>query len=70
MRLKPFDKGIQFVDKILIEGLPPSKVGDLTVSITFELTKDDVLALAVVVFDEDGKELETQALVVKKVSQL
>lgn len=51
---KTFDKGVEFIDKIEISGLPKANVGDLAINVTFELTKDDALEVAVDVLDKSG----------------
>jgi molecular chaperone DnaK (HSP70) len=66
---KTHDKGIEFVDEILIYNLPPAKVGDLKIKVIFELTKDDILAMAVHVSDKNGNEIESKDVKIKKVSE-
>lgn len=67
--LKTHDKGIDFVDEILIYNLPPSKVGDLKIKVVFELTKDDILAMSVSIVDRDGNEIDSKDVKIKKVSE-
>jgi len=52
--VKTFDNGVEYIDKIEISGLPQSNVGDLTINVTFELTKDDALQIAVEVLDRNN----------------
>lgn len=51
---KTFDKGVVYIDKIEISGLPKANVGDLSINVIFELTKDDALEVAVEVLDKNG----------------
>jgi len=51
---KTYDNGIEFVDEIKIEGIPPSKVGELVIKVTFELTKDACLEIDVEILDSNG----------------
>ncbi len=67
--MKTHDKGIDFVDEILIYSLPPSKVGDLKIKVIFELTKDDILAMAVSIADKEGNEIDSKDVKIKKVSE-
>ena len=67
---KTYDKGIDFVDEIIIEGIPPSKVNELTIRVTFELTKDDSLAVAVKILDSNGVEQHSESLNVSKASNV
>lgn len=52
---KTHDNGIDFIDSLTISGLPNSKVGELKVRVTFELTKDDTLSLQVKIINENGE---------------
>jgi len=63
------DKGIEYVDEIEIQNLPPSKVGDLRIKVTFELTKDDILAMSVYITDKEGNEVDAKDVKIKKVSE-
>ena len=65
---KTYDKGIDIVDKITIEGIPPSKVNELTIRVTFELTKDDSLAVDVKILDNNGLEQHSETIQVLKAS--
>jgi molecular chaperone DnaK (HSP70) len=67
--LKTHDKGIEFVDEILIYNLPPSKVGELKIKVIFELTKDDILAMSVSITDKNGNEIDSKDVKIKKVSE-
>jgi molecular chaperone DnaK len=67
--LKTFDKGFQFVDELIIYNLPPSNVGDFKIIITFELTKDDILDMSVLIKDKNNNEIDSSAVKTKKVSQ-
>ena len=49
-----YDEGINFVDEIKIENIPPMKVGELIINVTFDLTKDDTLEVSVEIVDNDG----------------
>ncbi len=67
---KTHDKGIDFVDEIVIEGIPSSKVNELTIRVTFELTKDDSLAVDVKILDTNGVEQHSESLNVLKASNV
>jgi molecular chaperone DnaK (HSP70) len=67
---KTHDKGIDFVDEIIIEGLPPSKVNELTIRVTFELTKDDSLEVAVEILDINGDIKHSKNLKISKASDV
>ena len=68
---KTFDMGISFVDEIIIEGIPmPNQIGDYTVKVTFELTKDDSLDIAVELLDKQGHCQNQKALNVKRASNI
>jgi molecular chaperone DnaK (HSP70) len=67
---KTHEKGIDFVDEIIIEGIPPSKVNELTIRVTFELTKDDSLDVSVKILDSNGLEQHTESINVAKASNV
>jgi len=67
---KTHDKGIDFVDEIIIEGIPPSKVNELTIRVTFELTKDDSLSVSVKILDSNGMEQHSESTNVSKASNV
>lgn len=67
---KTHDTGIDFVDEIIIEGIPPSKVNELTIKVNFELTKDDSLAVAVKILDSKGMEQHAESINVSKASNV
>lgn len=67
---KTHDKGIDFVDEIVIEGIPPSKVNELTIRVTFELTKDDSLEVSVKILDANGVEQHAESMNVSKASNV
>jgi len=67
---KTYDKGIDFVDEIIIEGIPPSKVNELTIRVTFELTKDDSLSVSVKILDSNGLEQHSESINVSKASNV
>lgn len=67
---KTYDEGIEFVDEIIIEGIPPVKVNELTISVTFELTKDDTLAIEVEIFDKNGNKQHVDSLTISKASNV
>jgi len=67
---KTHDKGIDFVDEIIIEGIPPSKVNELTIRVTFELTKDDSLSVYVKILDSNGLEQHSESLNISKASNV
>jgi molecular chaperone DnaK len=67
---KTHEKGIDFVDEIIIEGIPPSKVNELTIRVTFELTKDDSLDVSVKILDSNGAEQHSESLNVSKASNV
>jgi len=67
---KTHDKGIDFVDEIIIEGIPPSKVNELTIRVTFELTKDDSLSVSVKILDSNGMEQHSESINVSKASNV
>ena len=66
---KTYDNGVDFVDEIIIEGLPPRKVGELTIGVTFELTKDDALDVTVEIIDSDGNIIEQRNKTTPKASK-
>ena len=66
--LKTFDKGVEFIDRIEISGLPQSSVGDLTINVTFELTKDDSLDVSVEVLDRANNVCNQNTLNVARAS--
>lgn len=66
---KTFDAGVSFIDEIMVDGIPtPNQVGDYTVKVTFELTKDDSLEIAVELLDKNGQSQHQKALNVKRAS--
>ena len=67
---KTYDKGIEFIDDITIEGIPPSRVGELKIQVTFELTKDDVLEIQVEIFDKNGVSQHYEDIKVTKASDV
>lgn len=67
---KTYDNGIDFVDEIIIEGIPPVKVNELTIRVTFELTKDDTLDVAVEIFDKNGDKQHVENLKISKASNV
>ncbi len=67
---KTYDKGIDFVDEIIIEGIPPSKVNELTIRVTFELTRDDSLHVSVKILDIDGLEQHSESINISKASNV
>ena len=67
---KTHEKGIDFVDEIIIEGIPPSKVNELTIRVTFELTKDDSLDVSVKILDSNGLEQHSESINVSKASNV
>ena len=68
---KTYEKGkIDLVDKITIEGIPPCKVNELTVRVTFELTKDDSLDVSVKILDINGLEQHSESIKVSKASNV
>ena len=67
--IKTHDKGIEFVDEVSIYNLPSFKVGELKIKITFELTKDDILAMSVDITDKNGSKIDSANVKIKKASQ-
>jgi molecular chaperone DnaK (HSP70) len=67
---KTHDKGIDFVDEIIIEGIPPSKVNELTIRVTFELTKDDSLDVSVKILDSNSLEQYSESINISKASNV
>lgn len=67
---KTHDNGIDFVDEIIINGIPPSKINELTIRVTFELTKDDSLDVSVKILDANGIEQHSESLNVSKASNV
>jgi len=67
---KTHDKGVDFVDEIIIEGIPPSKINELTIRVTFELTKDDSLYVSVKILDSNGIEQHSESINVSKASNV
>ena len=66
---KTYDNGVDFVDEIVIDGIPPRKVGELTIGVTFELTKDDTLDVTVEIIDRDGTLIEQHNKITQKASK-
>ena len=67
---KTFDKGVEYIDKIAISGLPKANVGDLSINVTFELTKDDALEVAVEVTDKSGTVSNQNSLSIVRASDV
>jgi molecular chaperone DnaK (HSP70) len=68
---KTFDFGVSFVDEIMIEGIPtPNNIGDYTIKVTFELTKDDSLDISVELLDKHGQRQNQKALNIKRASNV
>jgi len=67
---KTYDEGITLVDTLKIEGIPPRKVNELTIKVTFELTKDDILELEVEIEDINGDIIEATNLNILKASHV
>jgi len=63
------DKGIEYVDELVIYNLPPSNVGEFKIKVTFELTKDDTLDMSVLITDKDNNEIDSNDVKIKKASQ-
>ena len=51
---RTYDKGIDYIDEIIIDGIPKSNVNELTINVTFELTRDDTLEIGVEILDKDN----------------
>jgi molecular chaperone DnaK len=64
---RTIDEGVDFIDRLAILGIPPRPVGSLTVIVTFELTKDDVLSVDVKV-RENNIEIAARNISIKKAS--
>jgi molecular chaperone DnaK len=68
---KTYEKdAINKVDKIIIEGIPPSKVNELIIRVTFELTKDDSLEVSVKIFNENNIEQHSENITISKASNV
>ena len=67
---KTYEDGIEMVDEIKISGIPPRAIGDITISVTFELTKDDALEVSVEVKEKDGSIIENKNIKVSKASNV
>ena len=67
--IKTHDKGLEFVDELVIYNLPPSAVGEFKIKVTFELTKDDTLDMSVLIIDKDNNEIDSNDVKIKKASQ-
>ncbi|MDQ7073996.1 MAG: Hsp70 family protein [Gammaproteobacteria bacterium] len=67
---KTHDKGIDLVDEIIIGGIPPSKVNELTIRVAFELTKDDSLSVSVSILDKNDTEIHSDHLNISKASDV
>lgn len=66
---RTYQDGINFIDEIIIEGIPtPNKVGDYTIKVIFELTKDDTLVLDVKLYDSTGNLQDSNQLNATRVS--
>lgn len=66
---RTFDDGIDYVDRIEIANLPPMRVHEAVVKVTFELTKEDILQVDVAVCHPDEGLVESAALQVRKASR-
>jgi molecular chaperone DnaK (HSP70) len=51
---KTFDKGMSFISEIELSGIPQAKVGELTVRVNFELSKDDSLEVSTEILNKNG----------------
>jgi len=67
--IKTHDKGLEFVDELVVYNLPPSAVGEFKIKVTFELTKDDTLNMSVLIYDKDNNEIDSNNVKIKKASQ-
>jgi molecular chaperone DnaK (HSP70) len=65
---KTYEDGIVYSDEIIVEGIPPSRVGDLKIEVTFELTRDDALSVEVKIYDRDGNLQHHDDLKISKAS--
>jgi len=67
---KTHDKGIDFVDELIISGIPPSIVNELTIRVTFELTKDDSLEVDVNILDSNDNIQHSETINISKSSNV
>ncbi|MGA1870351.1 MAG: Hsp70 family protein [bacterium] len=67
---KTFEKGIEFVDEILITNLPPMKQTEVNVIVSFELTQDDILDVDVVIKDSSNKLIDSKDVRIEKSSRI
>lgn len=65
---RTFDEGIDFVDEINIVNLPPMKMHEAVIAVTFELTKEDILKVEVEVRDSSGTLIDSQGMSVERSS--
>ena len=65
---KTHDKGVEFIDEIKIDGIPQCKVGEISIDVIFELTKDDTLEVSVKLLDKNKIEIHSDTKAISKVS--
>ncbi|MGA1871391.1 MAG: Hsp70 family protein [bacterium] len=67
---RTYDKGIEFVDEILITNLPPMKQTEASVIVSFELTQEDILDVDVAIKDSSDKLVNSKDVRIEKSSRL
>ena len=66
---KIYDDGINFVDEIIIDEIPPSLIGELVIKVDFELTKNDVLEVNVEISNSNGDIIKSGNKIVSEASK-
>ncbi|MEA1973120.1 MAG: Hsp70 family protein, partial [Candidatus Cloacimonadota bacterium] len=66
-----FDKGVEYIDEILISNLPPMDIDQTSIKVFFELTKEDILHVDVEIYDisRDNELINTKNLEITKSSR-
>lgn len=68
--VRTVDEGIEFLDNIYIQGLPPLKQNDAVISVKFDISKEYILHVTAKVLDNSGKEITSKWLEVSKESRM
>ena len=66
---RTFDKGLEFLDEIFVSNLPPMMIHETKIKVYFELTKEDILQVEVVVHNDSGEVIESTGLKIEKSSR-
>ncbi len=67
---RTFDDGIDFIDEIQISNLPPMRQSEAVITVTFELTKEDILDVDVEVRNLSGTLIDSKGMRVEKTSRM